>query len=107
MVTVEQINQWQDIVRKHNNQPIKYEELVSECAKVGLEQVCVFLLNNHYIGIMRDGNVFISWSKNNYFPEATIINLKAELQGVARKATVEERLEILEARVSELERKWS
>lgn len=106
-MNIEQINQWQDIVRKHNNQPIKYEELVSECAKVGLEQVCMFLLNNHYIGIMRDGNVFINWSKNNYFPEATIINLKAELQGVARKATVEERLEILEARVSELEKKWS
>ena len=104
-MTIDKINQWQDIVRSHNNQPIKYEELVSECAKVGLEQVCVFLLNNHYIGIMRDGNVFINWSKNNYFPEATIINLKAELQGVARKATVEERLEILEARVSELEKR--
>lgn len=102
-MTIEQINQWQDIVRKHNNQPIKYEDLVSECARVGLEQVCVFLLNNHYIGIMRDGNTFISWTKNNYFPEATIVNLKAELNGQTRKATVEERLEILEQRVSQLE----
>lgn len=104
-MTIEQINRWQDIIRSYNNQPIPYEDMVAKCAKEGLETVPVFLLNNHYIARMADGNTFINWSKNKYHPEATIINLKAELTGSVREPTLEERVAILEARLDKLEGK--
>lgn len=104
-MTIEQINQIQDIVRSYNNAPIPYEELAAECAKKGLDTVLIFLLNNHYIARLSDGNTFFNWSKNRFYPEATIINLKAELNGQTRKLTIEERLEIIEQRLDKLEEK--
>lgn len=102
---IEQINRWQDIIRSYNNQPIPYEDMVAKCAKEGLETVPVFLLNNHYIARMADGNTFINWSKNKYYPEATIVALKAELMNGSREPTLEERVAILEARLDKLEGK--
>lgn len=99
---IEQINRWQDIIRSYNNQPIPYENMVAKCAKEGLETVPVFLLNNHYIARMADGNTFINWSKNRYYEDKTIINLKNELRGSTRQPTLEERVEILEARLDRL-----
>lgn len=104
-MTIEQVNKWQDIIRSYNNQPIPYEDMVAKCAKEGLESVPVFLLNNHYIAKMKDGNVFINWSKNKYYPEATIVALKAELMDGSREPTLEERVAILEARLDKLEGK--
>lgn len=104
-MTIEQINRWQDIIRSYNNQPIPYEDMVAKCAKEGLETVPVFLLNNHYIARMADGNTFINWSKNKYYPEATIVALKAELMNGSREPTLEERVAILEARLDKLEGK--
>lgn len=101
-MTIEQINKWQDIVRSYNNAPIQYTDLVAKCAKEGLETVPVFLLNNHYIARMADGNTFINWSKNKYYPEATIVALKAELTNSSREPTLEERVAILEARLDRL-----
>lgn len=101
-MTIEQINKWQDIIRKYNNQPINYEDMVAKCAKEGLESIPVFLLNNHYIAKLPDGNTFINWSKNKYYPEATIVNLKAELSNTTRPLTIEERVAILEEQVKEL-----
>lgn len=102
---IEQINRWQDIIRSYNNQPINYEDMIAKCAKEGLETVPVFLLNNHYIAKLPDGNTFINWSKNKYYPEATIVALKAELTNTTRPLTLEERVEILEARLDKLEGK--
>lgn len=102
---IEQINRWQDIVRSYNNAPIQYTDLVAKCAKEGLESVPVFLLNNHYIAKLPDGNTFINWSKNKYYPEATIVALKAELMNGSREPTLEERVAILEARLDKLEGK--
>lgn len=104
-MTIEQINQIQDIVRSYNNAPVPYEELAAKCARVGLDTVLIFLLNNHYIAKLPDGNTFFNWSKNRFYPEATIVNLKAELNGQTRKLTIEERLEIIEKRLDELEKK--
>ena len=101
-MTIEEVNKWQDIIRSYNNQPIPYEDMVAKCAKEGLETVPVFLLNNHYIARMADGNTFINWSKNRYYPEATIVNLKAELMNGSREPTLEERVAILEARLDRL-----
>lgn len=101
-MTIEEVNKWQDIIRGYNNAPVPYEEMVAKCAKEGLETVPVFLLNNHYIARMADGNTFINWSKNRYYPEATIINLKAELMNGSREPTLEERVAILEARLDRL-----
>lgn len=101
-MTIEQINKWQDIIRSYNNAPIQYTDMVAKCAKEGLESVPVFLLNNHYIAKMADGNTFINWSKNRFFPEATIINLKAELTGSVRQPTLEERVAILEEQMKQL-----
>lgn len=102
-MTIEMINKWQSIVRQYNKAPIPYEELVAKCAKEGLESVMVFLKNNHYISKMKDGNTFIFWSSNKYYPEATIINLKAELTNTTREPTLEEKVAILEERVARLE----
>jgi len=102
-MTIEMINRWQSIVRQYNNAPIPYDELVAKCAKEGLESVMVNLKNNHYISKMKDGNVFIFWSSNKYYPEATIVNLKAELTSTTREPTLEEKVEILEERVAKLE----
>lgn len=104
-MTIEQVNKWQDIIRGYNNQPIPYEDMVAKCAKEGLESVPVFLLNNHYIARMADGNTFINWSKNKYYEDQTIINLKNELRGSTRQPTLEERVAILEARLDKLEGK--
>lgn len=101
-MTIEQINRWQDIIRGYNNQPIPYEDMVAKCAKAGLETVPVFLLNNHYIAKLPDGNTFINWSKNRYYPEATIVALKAELMNGSREPTLEERVAILEEQMKEL-----
>lgn len=101
-MTIEQINRWQDIVRGYNNAPIQYTDLVAKCAKEGLESVPVFLLNNHYIAKLPDGNTFINWSKNRYYPEATIVALKAELMNGSREPTLEERVAILEMQMKEL-----
>ena len=102
---IEQINRWQDIIRSYNNAPIPYEDMVAKCAKEGLESVPVFLLNNHYIAKLPDGNTFINWSKNKYYEGQTIINLKNELRGSTRQPTLEERVAILEARLDKLEGK--
>ena len=102
---IEQINRWQSIIRGYNNAPIPYEDMIAKCAKEGLESVPVFLLNNHYIAKLPDGNTFINWSKNKYYPEATIVALKAELTGGVRQPTLEERVAILEARLDKLEGK--
>lgn len=101
-MTIEEVNKWQDIIRGYNNAPVPYEEMVAKCAKEGLETVPVFLLNNHYIARMADGNTFINWSKNRYYPEATIINLKAELMDGSREPTLEERVAILEEQMKQL-----
>lgn len=99
---IEQINRWQDIIRSYNNQPIPYEDMVAKCAKEGLESVPVFLLNNHYIARMKDGNTFINWSKNRYYEDKTIIQLKAELTDSSREPTLEERVAILEEQMKQL-----
>lgn len=99
---IEQINRWQDIIRSYNNQPIPYEDMIAKCAKKGLESVPVFLLNNHYIAKLPDGNTFINWSKNKYYPEATIVALKAELMNGSREPTLEERVAILEEQMKQL-----
>lgn len=99
---IEQINKWQDIIRSYNNQPINYEEMVAKSAKEGLETVPVFLLNNHYIAKLPDGNTFINWSKNKYYPKATIVALKAELMNGSREPTLEERVAILEEQMKQL-----
>lgn len=101
-MTIEQVNKWQDIIRGYNNQPIPYEGMVAKCAKEGLESVPVFLLNNHYIARLPDGNTFINWSKNKYYPEATIVALKAELTNTTRPLTLEERVAILEEQMKQL-----
>ena len=101
-MTIEQVNKWQDIIRSYNNQPIPYEDMVAKCAKEGLESVPVFLLNNHYIARMADGNTFINWSKNKYYEDQTIINLKNELRGSTRQPTLEERVAILEEQMKQL-----
>ena len=102
MITIEQINKWQDIVRGYNNAPIQYTDLVAKCAKEGLENVMIFLKNEHYISKMKDGNVFISWKSNKYYPEATIVGLKAELMEGSREPTLEERVAILEEQMKQL-----
>lgn len=99
---IEQINRWQDIIRSYNNQPIPYEDMIAKCAKKGLESVPVFLLNNHYIAKLPDGNTFVNWSKNKYYPEATIVALKAELMNGSREPTLEERVAILEEQMKQL-----
>ena len=101
-MTIEQVNQWQSIIRSYNNQPINYEDMVAKSAKEGLTELVVFLLNNHYIAKLPDGNTWINWSKNKYHPEATIINLKAELTGSVRQPTLEERVAILEEQMKQL-----
>ena len=102
MITIEQINQWQDIVRTYNNQPIPYTDLVAKCAKSGLENVMIFLNNEHYISKMKDGNVFVNWSKNKFYSDKTIVALKAELTGSSREPTLEERVTILEEQMKQL-----
>lgn len=101
-MNIEQINRWQSIVRDYNNQPIPYTDLVAKCAKEGLESVMIFLKNEHYLSILPDGNVFIFWSKNKYYEDQTIINLKNELRGSTRQPTLEERVSILEEQVKQL-----
>lgn len=102
MITIEAVNRWQSIVRDYNKAPIPFEELASKCAKEGLEELQIYLTNNHYINKMKDGNVFINWSSNKYYPENTIVDLKAELTNTTRPLTIEERLTILEQQVKEL-----
>lgn len=101
-MTIEEVNKWQDIIRSYNNQPINYEEMVAKSAKEGLHTLVVFLLNNHYIAKLPDGNTFINWSKNKYYPEATIVALKAELTNSFREPTLEERVAILEEQMKQL-----
>lgn len=101
-MTIEEVNRWQDIIRSYNNQPINYEEMVAKSAKEGLHTLVVFLLNNHYIAKLPDGNTFINWSKNKYYPEATIVGLKAELMNGSREPTLEERVAILEEQMKQL-----
>lgn len=101
-MTIEEVNKWQDIIRSYNNQPINYEEMVAKSAKEGLQTLVVFLLNNHYIAKLPDGNTFINWSKNKYYPEATIVALKAELMNGYREPTLEERVAILEEQMKQL-----
>lgn len=102
MITIEQLNKWQDIIRDYHNKPIPMEELVEKCNEAGLAEVNSYLIANNIIARMKDGNVFINWSTNRFFPEATFINLKAELNGQARPATLEERVAILEEQVKRL-----
>lgn len=104
-MTINEVNQWQDLIREYNKQPIPYEELKQKCREAGLEQINEYLINNNYIARMRDGNVFINWSSNKYHPEATIINLKAELNNETRPLTLEERVEILEEQLAQLLKK--
>lgn len=100
MITIEMLNRWQDLIRGYN--PIPYEEMSARAAKEGLDELVAMLTNNHYIARMKDGNTFINWSKNNYYPECTIVNLKAELNNSTRKATLEERVAILEEQMKKL-----
>lgn len=102
MFTIEQINKFQDVIRSYNNAPVPYEDMVAKSAKEGLQTLVVFLLNNHYIAKLPDGNTWINWSKNRYYPEATIINLKAELMNGSREPTLEERVAILEEQMKQL-----
>ena len=101
-MTIEQLNHVCSIVREYNNQPVPYEELAQKCAKEGLTEVLLHLFNNHYIGVMNDGNTFFNWTKNKYYPEATICGLKDELRGSVREPTLEERVAILEEQVKQL-----
>lgn len=100
--TIEQLNKWQDIVRSYNNKQIPMEELVEKCNEEGLAEVNAYLISNNIIARMKDGNVFINWSNNRYYPEATFINLKAELNGKTRQPTLEERVTILEEQMKKL-----
>ena len=79
MITIEQLNQWQDIIRSYNNQPIPMEELIEKCNDAGLAEVNSYLIANNYIARMKDGNTWINWSKNRFYEDATIINLKAQV----------------------------
>ncbi len=101
-MTIEDLNKFCSIVREYNNQPVPYEELAQKCAKEGLTDTLLFLFNNHYIAVLADGNTFFCWTKNLYYPESTIVNLKAELRGNTRQPTLEERVAILEARLDRL-----
>ena len=102
MITIEQLNKWQDIVRSYNNKPIPMEELANKCCEEGLAEVNSYLISHNIIARMKDGNTFIHWSSNRFNPDDTFINLKAELNGQERKPTLEERVEILEKTVKEL-----
>lgn len=102
MITIEQLNQWQDIIRDYHNQPIPMEELVEKCNDAGLAEVNSYLIANNYIARMKDGNTWINWSNNRYYPETTFINLKAQLTKTAKPLTLEERVEALEKRMDDL-----
>jgi len=102
MITVEQLNQWQDIIRGYHNQPIPMEELVEKCNDAGLTEVNSYLIANNYIARMKDGNTWINWSKNRFYEDATIINLKAQLTNTTRQPTLEERVSILEEQIKKL-----
>lgn len=104
-MTINDIIKFQDYVRTFNKQPIKYEEMVEWCMRNKLEYLPAFLYNNHYINKMKDGNLFIFWSSNKYYPEATIVNLKAELTNSTREPTLEEKVAILTEMVHNLEAK--
>lgn len=104
-MTINDIIKFQDYIRTFNNQPIKYEEMVQWCMRNKLEYLPTFLYNNHYINRMKDGNLFIFWSSNKYYPEATIVNLKAELTNSTRQPTLEEQVAILTEIVHNLEAK--
>jgi len=103
MITIEQLNKWQDIIRDYHNAPIPMEELVEKCNDAGLTEVNSYLIANNYIARMKDGNTWINWSKNRFYEDATIINLKAQLTNSVRQPTLEERIAILEERVKLLE----
>jgi hypothetical protein len=102
MITIEQLNKWQDIIRDYHNEPIPMEELVEKCNEEGLAEVNSYLIANNYIARMKDGNTWINWSKNRFYEDATIINLKAKLTNSTRPLTLEERMEVLEKRMDEL-----
>jgi hypothetical protein len=101
-MTIDQVNKWQGIIRSYKKQPINYEDMVAKSNKEGLTELVVFLRNNHYIAKMADGNTFINWSSNKYYPEATIVALKAELMNGSREPTLEERVAILEEQMKQL-----
>ena len=101
MITIEQLNQWQDLVRSKNNAPIHFESFKQECRENGLEPVMEYLINNNIVARMKDGNMWVNWSSNKYYPEATFINLKSELTNGTRKPTLEERVEIIEQWIKE------
>lgn len=100
--TIEQVNQWQDIIRDYHNEPIPMEELVEKCNNAGLAEVNSYLIANNYIARMKDGHVWINWSKNRFYEDATIINLKAQLTNSTRPLTLEERVEVLEQQMKQL-----
>jgi len=102
MITIEQLNQWQDIIRSYHNQPIPMEELVEKCNDAGLAELNSYLIANNYIARLKDGNTWINWSKNRFYEDATIINLKAELTNSVRQPTLEERVAILEQQMKQL-----
>lgn len=104
-MNIEDVNKWQGIIRSYKKQPINYEDMVAKSTKEGLTELVVFLRNNHYIAKMADGNTFINWSSNKYYPEATIVNLKAELTNTTREPTLEEKVAILTEMVHNLEAK--
>lgn len=102
MITIEMVNKWQDLVKGYNSRTIPYDDMVAKSAKAGLTELVALLTNGHYINKMKDGNVFINWSKNPYYPEATILDLKSELSNNTRAPTTEERIAILEETVEKL-----
>ena len=102
MITVEQLNKWQDIVRSYNNAPIPMEELAEKCNEAGLGEVNQYLISHNIIARMKDGNTFINWSKNRFDEEATFINLKARLTNTTRPLTLEERVSVLEEQMKQL-----
>ena len=101
MITIEDLNRWQDLVRAKNNAPIHFESFKQECRENGLEPVMEYLINNNIVARMKDGNTFVCWSSNKYYPDSTFINLKAELTNGTRKPTLEERVEIIEEWIKE------
>lgn len=103
MITIEQLNRWQDIVRSYNNAPIPMEELAGKCNEQGLSDVNSYLITHNYIARLKDGNTWINWSKNRFYEDATIVNLKAELTNTTRQPTLEERVSILEEVIQEMQ----
>lgn len=83
--TLQQLEQWNELANNIGRKK-PYEILLNNSIAEGIEDVTLWLLENNYIGIMGDGNTFISWTKNSMYPENTIANLKAILLNIGGNA---------------------